>query len=155
MQGTLLLVAAWPLQVLALLLAPIAVVQPMLAAFPIPLLLFARFGLREHVTRQDLAGLAAITAGLILLVAEAPRRTVLTPFASRLALPLALVGAVALAAYAFSRAVLIALWAGLETWGGGSGRAAMLAAGLALVVTGAAILSRSGTAERAKHPSAR
>jgi drug/metabolite transporter (DMT)-like permease len=227
--GTLLLVLAWPLQVLALALAPITVVQPALASFPIALLLFARFWLREQVQRRDIAGVMTVVAGITLILVQAPRHTV-AGTSPRLVLPLVTVGGAAVLAYVLSRTrdhdslaltlgaglayawvdftnkllsnavsserwllsvlwlaaivgmgalafvqentalqrrqavqvnpligaiqdplpVLMALWAGIESWGSGARRITVLAIGLFLAICGGFMLARSGTAERAR-----
>lgn len=225
--GTALMVVAWPLQVLALALAPITVVQPMLATYAVVLLVFARFWMHGRVSWRDVWGVLAITAGIILVVLEAPHRDAANPPASHLIAPVMVVGLIAIGAYAISRVarhgpipliigaglayawvdfadkllsnalshrswalavvwvativamgaiallqenaalqrgrvihvspligalqdplpVLMSLWAGVETWGSGAGRAAMLAVGLALVVGGALFLRRRGTSQ--------
>jgi hypothetical protein len=221
--GTLLLILAWPLQVLALAFAPITVVQPVLASFQLILLVLARFWLHERITWVEALAVIAITAGITLVIAAAPHHTIAHPPASRLGPPLAVVGLAALFVYGLSRfrgghglwlalgaglgyawvdfadkllsnaivaghwlpavswmlavlifgavaflqensalqlrspvavapvigavqeplPVLMALWAGVESWTGGAGRAAALAAGLALVGAGAVAISRS------------
>jgi drug/metabolite transporter (DMT)-like permease len=101
--GTGLIVAAWPLQVLALTLAPITVVQPMLASFQLILLVLARLTLHERVGYVEALGATVIVLGVALVVAAAPRHTIRHPPALRLALPLALVAAAALFAYWVAR----------------------------------------------------
>jgi drug/metabolite transporter (DMT)-like permease len=116
--GTGLVVAAWPLQVLALTLAPITVVQPMLASFQLVLLVLARVTLHERVGHLEVLGATAIVLGVTLVVAAAPRHTIRHPPALRLALPLALIGAAALLAYGAARlrprsGLLLVIGAGL------------------------------------------
>ena len=101
--GTLLLVLAWPLQVLALSLAPITIVQPTLATFPAVLLLLARFGLHEQIRPRDTLGVLTIMLGIVIVGAEIPQHTVVNPSPARLALPLTIVGVAALVAYAAAR----------------------------------------------------
>jgi drug/metabolite transporter (DMT)-like permease len=226
--GTGLMIVAWPLQVLALALAPITVVQPLLATTQLALLAMARMRLREQVGWNELLGSLAIVAGVALVVWAAPRHTVHDVAALRLALPLALVGALALIAYLLGRLrpgssmalvigaglayawvdfankllandlsdshwvlaavwlvatvavgalafleetsalqrrpavsvapvvgavhdplpVLMALWAGVETWGGAPHRVVPLVFGLAAITVGAAALGRSRAVAR-------
>jgi drug/metabolite transporter (DMT)-like permease len=101
--GTALLVLGWPLQILSLSFAPLTVVQPVLATFQLILVAIARFYLRERVGRTEWLGALAVTAGVALVVAAAPHRTVTTPPAGRVAVPLALVGIAALVAFAIGR----------------------------------------------------
>jgi drug/metabolite transporter (DMT)-like permease len=116
--GTALLVVAWPLQVLALGLAPITVVQPTLATSQVVLLGVARVKLRERVGFPEALGVATIVAGIALVVWAAPRHTALDAAPGRLAQPLAVVGAAAVAAYAVERlqngaSLLLVIGAGL------------------------------------------
>jgi drug/metabolite transporter (DMT)-like permease len=223
--GTVLLMLAWPLQVLALTLAPLTLVQPVLASFPVVVLVFAHWHLHERVGRSETLGALSITAGVIVIVLEAPRHTDVTQLGLRLALPLVAVGAAALVAFAGSRRpsshgleliigaglgyawvdfvdkllsnavssshwmqaalwlvailafgavaflqengafqrrpavqvgpvisaiqdplpVLMALWAGVETWGADAGHIILLVVGLAFVVAGAFAVGRSKT----------
>jgi uncharacterized membrane protein len=64
----------WPLQAYALAEAPLAVVQPALAFNLVVLLLIARRLTPDPVTRSDVAGALAITAGVIALAIAAPGR---------------------------------------------------------------------------------
>jgi drug/metabolite transporter (DMT)-like permease len=226
--GTGLMVVAWPVQILALALAPITVVQPTLSATQLVLLATARFRLREHVGLVEVCGALMIVAGVAVVVWAAPRHSVRDPSASRVAVPLVVVGAAALVAYAIGRRrvraqltlvigaglayawvdfvnkllandistghwalallwlvatlgfgalafleettalqrrpavtvspvigalqdplpVVMALWAGVETWASGSQHVAPLICGLAIVTGGAAILGRSKAVAR-------
>lgn len=101
--GTLLLILAWPTQVLALAFAPITVVQPILSTFQLALLLLARFWLGVRVGAREVLAAVAIVAGISLVIVVAPRHSVLHPPALRLAGPLVLVGIAALLAYLYSR----------------------------------------------------
>jgi drug/metabolite transporter (DMT)-like permease len=101
--GTGLLVAAWPLQILALGLAPITVVQPTLSASQLALLGIARIKLGERVGRLEVCGALAIVVGVSLVVAAAPKHSVQDPAAGRVAVPLVLVGVAAIAAYLLFR----------------------------------------------------
>jgi drug/metabolite transporter (DMT)-like permease len=102
--GTGLMVLAWPLQVLALALAPITVVQPMLSTTQLVLLCVARLRLREQVGRLEALGALAIVVGVGTVVWAAPRQSLhhhVGP--GRLAGPLAVVGGLAVGAYLFGR----------------------------------------------------
>jgi hypothetical protein len=66
-------IAGWPLQVAALSVAPLTVVQPALALGLVVLLLLGHRVLGEPVRGRDLAAVAALAAGLALLAAFAPR----------------------------------------------------------------------------------
>lgn len=226
--GTSLMVIAWPLQVLALGLAPITVVQPMLAATQLVLLAVARVQLRERVGLTELGGALAIVVGIGAVVWAAPRHTVASPDTPRLIVGLVLVGGGALLCYLAFRLrparamllivgaglayawvdfankllandiaqgnwalaaawlaatilfgglafleettalqrrpavtvspvvgavqdplpVVLALWAGVETWGNGSQHLAALVGGLAVVTVGAALLGSSRAVAR-------
>jgi len=226
--GTGLMMLAWPLQIFALALAPITVVQPLLATTQLVLLAVARIGLRERVGRSELLGASAIVVGVSVVVWAAPRHTVENPAAARIAAPLALVGMAALVAYLLGRGgrraqlalvigaglayawvdfanklladelsnarwglaaiwmaatlafgalafleetsalqlrpavtvapvvgavhdplpVLMALWAGVQTWGSEPHRVAPLLLGLAVITAGAATLGRSRAVAR-------
>jgi drug/metabolite transporter (DMT)-like permease len=101
--GTGLMVIAWPLQIFALTLAPITVVQPTLAASQIVLLAVARVRLHERVGRLEALGALAIVAGVAALVWAAPRHTVRDPQAVRVAVPLVVVGIAAVGGYTLGR----------------------------------------------------
>jgi len=72
--GTGLMVLAWPLQILALGLAPITVVQPTLSASQLVLLAVARLALHERVGRLEALGGLAIVAGVTAVIVSAPHR---------------------------------------------------------------------------------
>ncbi len=101
--GTGLMVFAWPLQILALALAPITVVQPLLSTTQLVLLGTARAKLRERVGALEALGALAIITGVAAVVWAAPRRTVHDPAALRVAAPLLIVGIAALLAYGLGR----------------------------------------------------
>jgi drug/metabolite transporter (DMT)-like permease len=227
--GTSLMVLAWPLQILALTLAPITVVQPTLSATQLVLLGVARVKLGERVGRLEIAGALAIVVGVATVVWAAPHHSSGVPGTARVAPPLVVVGLGALAAYVIGRRrprlplafvigaglayawvdfankllandlslsrwglaavwlaatvlmgalaflqettalqrrpavtvapvvgavqdplpVVMALWAGVETWGAGSQRIVPLICGLAVSTAGAAILGRSRAVARA------
>jgi uncharacterized membrane protein len=64
----------WPLQAFALAQAPLAVVQPALAFNLVVLFAIARRFTPDPVTRADVAGALAITAGVVALSLAAPHR---------------------------------------------------------------------------------
>lgn len=101
--GTGLMVVAWPLQILALALAPITVVQPLLSTTQLVLLVVARIKLRERVGRIEWLGALAIVTGVAAVIWAAPRHTVRDPHALRVAAPLLVVGVAALTAYGLAR----------------------------------------------------
>ena len=103
--GTALLVLAWPLQVLALTLAPITVVQPILACTQLVLLLLARTKLREHVGAIEIVGALAIGAGVAAVVLAAPRHTAADPKLVPTVVVLSAVGIAAIVAYAIGRRI--------------------------------------------------
>jgi hypothetical protein len=226
--GTGLMVLAWPLQILALGLAPITVVQPTLSASQLVLLAVARFKLHERVGQLEGLGALAIVAGVSAVIVAAPKHTGHNPAAARVAVPLVVVGVGAVIAYVVGRRqprralalvigaglayawvdfvnklladdiakahwglaivwlaatlgfgalaflqettalqrrpavtvspvvgavqdplpVLMALWAGAETWSSAPGKILLLLLGLAMVTTGAAILGRSKAVAR-------
>jgi drug/metabolite transporter (DMT)-like permease len=101
--GTMLMVVAWPLQILALGLAPITVVQPTLAATQLVLLAVARVKLRERVGMLETVGALTIVLGVTAVIVAAPHHSVRDPAAARVAVPLVLVGGAALLAYVLGR----------------------------------------------------
>jgi hypothetical protein len=101
--GTGLMVLAWPLQILALGLAPITVVQPTLSSAQLVLLAVARVKLRERIGRFEALGTLAIVAGVSAVVAAAPRHSNDHPALGRAAMPIALIGICAIAAYVVGR----------------------------------------------------
>jgi drug/metabolite transporter (DMT)-like permease len=103
LMGTSLMVVAWPLQILALGLAPITVVQPTLSATQLVLLAVAKFKLGERVGPLEIFGVLTIVAGVTAVIVAAPHHSVRDPAAGRVAVPLALVGTAAMAAYALGR----------------------------------------------------
>jgi drug/metabolite transporter (DMT)-like permease len=104
LMGTGLMVIAWPLQILALGLAPITIVQPTLASAQLVLLAVARVKLRERVGAPEALGTLAIVIGVTAVIVTSPRTSVTNPAGARVAVPLALVGVGALAAYLTGRA---------------------------------------------------
>jgi hypothetical protein len=73
--GTGLSILGWPLQVLALLLAPLVVVQPALAAGLLVLMFVAQRMLGEHAGRYEYLAMSAIVIGVIGAGLTAPPRS--------------------------------------------------------------------------------
>jgi drug/metabolite transporter (DMT)-like permease len=73
--GAVAIVAGWALQVVALLYAPLTVVQPALAATVVVVLLLARRLLDEPVGRTAAFAAGAIAAGIAAIAAVAPARS--------------------------------------------------------------------------------
>ncbi len=89
--GTGLSIVGWPLQVVALLLAPLAVVQPALAAGLLVLMLIAERMLGERAGRYEYLAVSAIVIGVVGAALCAPARS--TGYAtSHLTLTLVLIG---------------------------------------------------------------
>jgi drug/metabolite transporter (DMT)-like permease len=101
--GTGLMVLAWPLQILALALAPITAVQPTLSAAQLVLLVVARVKLREQVGLLEALGALAIVAGVSAVIAAAPHHSNDHPAVWRAAMPIAVIGLGATAAYVAGR----------------------------------------------------
>jgi drug/metabolite transporter (DMT)-like permease len=102
--GTALMITAGGCQVAALALAPISVVQPVLASSQLVLLGIARLRLREHVGARELLAVGAIVAGVVAVVLVAPSRVTRQVSAGALAAPLASIGGAALLVYLLGRA---------------------------------------------------
>lgn len=88
--GTGLSILGWPLQVVALLLAPLVVVQPALAMGLLVLMFVGHRMLGERATRNEYIAMIAIIVGVIGIAWTAPERT--TTHADPLTLTLVLVG---------------------------------------------------------------
>jgi hypothetical protein len=73
--GTGLSILGWPLQLVALLLAPLVVVQPALAAGLLVLMFLAQRMLHEHAGRNEYLAVGAIVIGVIGAGLTAPPRT--------------------------------------------------------------------------------
>ncbi len=91
MMGTGLSILGWPLQVLALLLAPLVVVQPALAAGLLVLLFFGERMLGEHGGRAEHLATLAIVIGVVGAGLFAPARSASQP-GEQLTITLVLVG---------------------------------------------------------------
>jgi drug/metabolite transporter (DMT)-like permease len=101
--GTGLSVLGWPLQVVALLLAPLVVVQPTLAVGLLVLLFFGQRMLGERAGRREHLAMCAIVLGVAGTAVFAPERT--STHTSNLTVTLVLValGALTLLPYAVNR----------------------------------------------------
>src|ERR1700693_246842 len=73
--GTGLSILGWPLQVVALLLAPLVVVQPALAVGLVVLLFLAQRMVGEHAGRNEHLAMGAIVLGVVGIALTAPPRT--------------------------------------------------------------------------------
>jgi hypothetical protein len=89
--GTGLSILGWPLQVVALLLAPLVVVQPALAVGLLVLLLLGERMLGEHAGRSEHVAMLAIVLGVLGAAVFAPARGTSTP-GEQLTITLVLVG---------------------------------------------------------------
>jgi branched-subunit amino acid transport protein AzlD len=88
--GTGLSILGWPLQILALTLAPLVVVQPALAAGLLVLMLLAERLLGEHAGRYEYTAVSAIVLGMVGAALTAPPHT--TSHHDHLTITLVLVG---------------------------------------------------------------
>jgi len=102
-QGTLLTFLGYPFHVLALLLAPLSVVQPALAAGLLLLLVIGARTPGENVRRRDWTGVGAIVIGIAVMTLSAPERAELEAQTAPLLVALAVLGAVTLIPYALER----------------------------------------------------
>jgi len=100
--ATALSLLGWPLQVLALAMAPLALVQPTLALGLLLLLVLGARVLGERVGRRELAPVALVVAGIACLAAAAPQRGSVTG-GTGLVLAFAALAGLAVAPYAMRR----------------------------------------------------
>jgi hypothetical protein len=89
--GTGLSILGFPLQILALMLAPLVVVQPALAAGLLVLLFFGQRILGEHAGRYEHLAVAAIVVGVVGIALTAPARSTMHT-SQKLTITLVLVG---------------------------------------------------------------
>jgi drug/metabolite transporter (DMT)-like permease len=114
----------WPLQTVALLLAPLTLVQPCLAAGLLLLLAIGSRQLHEHVGRREVIAIGAIIAGVVVLALAAPHRSEGDAGAGTLVVVLGILGVLALLPYLMSRfrrttGLPVAISAGLAfAWSG-------------------------------------
>ncbi|MEA2440374.1 MAG: hypothetical protein QOH76_1798 [Thermoleophilaceae bacterium] len=95
--GSALGLTAFPLQTIALLWAPLTAVQPADAAGLLVLLFLGARMLHERVGRREVAAVAAIVTGIVVLTVAAPKRQVAQVEGAEVLLPMLAVAAVALA----------------------------------------------------------
>ena len=103
--GTALGALAIPTQTAALLLAPLTAVQPADAAGLLVLLFLGARTLGERVGRREIAAVAAIAAGIVIITIAAPRREVTHVTGAEVLLPMAAVAVLALAPLVLRRRV--------------------------------------------------
>jgi len=137
--ATALSLLGWPLQVLALSLAPLALVQPTLALGLLLLLFLGARVLGERIGRRELAAVALIVAGIAALAFAAPERSTVTG-GTGMTIAIAVLAALAVAPYLLRarRAGLLAVIA--------TGAADSVAALAAKLVAGDLADSRWGVA---------
>ncbi len=98
--GTGLSILGWPLQVVALLLAPLVVVQPAMAVGLLVLLFVAQRMLGEHAGRSEHIAMAAIVIGVVgISLAAPPRSTTHTSEELTITLVLVVLGLASLLPY--------------------------------------------------------
>jgi hypothetical protein len=124
--GCVIMIAGFALHVTALLLAPLTVVQPSLAAGIVVLLLAGARAERTPITQRQALAVLAVSAGVVGLTLTASERQTVTAGAGRLALALCPLGAVAVLPFLVTR--LGRRWGGALT--------ATLGAGAAYALTG-------------------
>jgi len=115
----------WPLQLLALSLAPLTLVQPIIALGVVLLLVLASRTLHERIGHRELAGCAGVITGVIGIVLAAPEHTTSHGGPAALALALGALGACVAAPYALQATrrkpvepLLLVLAAGAgDAWG--------------------------------------
>jgi hypothetical protein len=90
--GTVLSIVGWPLQVLALLLAPLVLVQPALAAGLLVLMFIAQRLLGEHAGRYEYVAVGAIVVGVIGAALTAPPRHGVTHTSEEVVIAVVLAG---------------------------------------------------------------
>jgi len=115
--GTGLALGGWVAQVGALMLIPLTLVEPTLAASLIVVLAYGVWLLHEPIGRREVVSIGAVTAGIGLLAWAAPHREPHHATGGRLIAAIAVLGVVALAPYAANRirrasAFLVAVGAG-------------------------------------------
>jgi drug/metabolite transporter (DMT)-like permease len=93
--GTFLGLLGWPLQAVALALAPVALVQPTLASGLLAIVVVAHFALGEPVSRRSALAALAIVAGIGLLAIGLPASAAAHPHRVLLAVALAVLAVLA------------------------------------------------------------
>jgi hypothetical protein len=117
--GTGLSMLGWPLQLVALLLAPLVVVQPTLALGLLVLLFFGQRMLGEHAGRREHVAMLAIVLGVVGIALCAPSRT--TTHTGNLTVTLVLVGIAVLAMLPYAVSLVRRPAASLTMIGAGLG----------------------------------
>ena len=160
----------WPLQTVALLLAPLTVVQPCLAAGLLLLLLIGARHLHEPVGRREVISIGAIVVGVAVAAVASPQRSDTAAADKTVVIVLGILGLLAVLPYVINRvrrmsglpvaisAGLAFAWSGISTkllsdalstgnWTGIIGWAAAtgLAAGLGTASEMTALQSRGAT----------
>jgi drug/metabolite transporter (DMT)-like permease len=120
--GAALGLAAFPLQTIALLWAPLTAVQPADAAGLLVLLVLGVRMLHERVGRRELLAVASIAIGIVALTIAAPKREVTQVEGAEVIVPMLLVALVALVPVVFRR------------WVGASSIAVVVSAGAAFAL---------------------
>lgn len=116
--GTGLSMLGWPLQVIALLLAPLVVVQPALAVGLVVLLFAAQRILGEHAGRYEHVAIGAIVIGVVVIgVCAPPRSTTHTSEKLTITIVLAVLAAASLLPYVMQ--LFHRSWASLTMLGAG------------------------------------
>ena len=114
----------WPLQTVALLLAPLTLVQPCLAAGLLLLLAIGSRQLHEHVGRREVIAIGAIIVGVVVMAIASPHRSDGDAGAATLVVVMGILGVLALLPYLLSRfrrstGLPVAISAGLAfAWSG-------------------------------------
>ena len=103
LMGTGLVTLGWGLHAVALLMAPLTLVQPTLAVGLVILLVIGAYVLREPVGLREIAAVAAIVPGLAGLALAAPAHTPTQASAWTVAAALTALGAAAILPYLLSR----------------------------------------------------
>ena len=73
--GAAIALVGWALHAVALSLAPLTLVQPILALMLVVVLVLARVTLKEHVGHREILGAAALIAGIATIAVTAPSRS--------------------------------------------------------------------------------
>lgn len=102
--GTGLTLVGWGLHASAFRLAPVTIVQPVLAFTLVVVLLGAQRVLGETVGAREVTAVAALVIGLVLLIAAAPARSAHHTHGARLLIPLCALAVVAVAPLGLSTA---------------------------------------------------
>lgn len=94
---------AWPVQTVALLFAPLTLVQPCLAAGLLLLLVMGSRHLHEPVGRREVLSVIAIVAGVVVLALASPHRSDHAAGPDTIAIVLGVLGLITLLPYLLSR----------------------------------------------------